>query len=437
MRQSSIFKHIIHNLKKNKLSWMAIVFLISFLLIALFSNFLANDLPFYIRVNQHNYFPLLSWKNQVEFFDENGKSTMTDKKQIDWKHLNFETAIFPPIAYSANTSDILNADYKSPNDEQLFLNADGKTEQIPFRFRHFLGTNKRGEDVLSGLIHGTGVSMLVGLLSMILASVVGIFFGLISGYFADDKLKLKRGEVLCMAVGLIFAWFYAFGISDVFFINQNHEEIFSFEIRLIFSVLIFIIVMFVFYFIGKKISNIHLLNKEIKFPTDTIISRVIEVLVSLPTLLLVITIAAISKPSIINLILIISMVQWTQIARLVRAEMLKLRNMEFMQAAEILGLSRSQILWKHALPNVLAPAMVSMAFGISAAILMESGLSFLGVGLPVAQVTWGTLINAGRENFQAWWLVIFPGCCIFFTVLMFNILGEAIRDAMDIRLLEE
>ena len=190
----------------------------------------------------------------------------------------------------------------------------------------------------------------------------------------------------------------------------------------------------VFYFIGKIFSKISFLNSTISIPLYNIISRTIEVVVSLPTLLLIITIAAIAKPSITNLILIIALVQWTTIARFVRAEMLRLRNMEFMQAAEVLGLKPYQILLRHALPNVIAPALVSISFGVAAAILMESGLSFLGVGVPVDQVTWGSLINSGRENFQAWWLVLYPGLCIFLTVLVYNILGEALRDAMDVKL---
>ena len=426
----SFRRHTWQQLKQNKIAFAAIWLLGFFVALAVFAPWLANDKPFYISVNQHTYFPLLSLKNQVEFFDANGKSEMMNAEQIDWKHLNYESAIFPPIAYSANTSDILNSNYKSPNEEQQFKNSNGEIVEMPFRFRHFLGTNKRGEDVLSGLIHGASVSLLVGVFSMLMASIIGIFLGLIAGYFGDNKIKLQKGVVLSLLIGLVFAWFYAF---DIFW-NLLLENSFSFFTQLLFCGLIFLLVLGVFYFIGKIFSKISFLNSTISIPLDNIISRTIEVVVSLPTLLLIITIAAIAKPSITNLILIIALVQWTTIARFVRAEMLRLRNMEFMQAAEVLGLKPYQILLRHALPNVIAPALVSISFGVAAAILMESGLSFLGVGVPVDQVTWGSLINSGRENFQAWWLVLYPGLCIFLTVLVYNILGEALRDAMDVKL---
>jgi peptide/nickel transport system permease protein len=99
-----------------------------------------------------------------------------------------------------------------------------------------------------------------------------------------------------------------------------------------------------------------------------------------------------------------------------------------------LGFNEIRIIFRHALPNGIAPALVAIAFGIASAILVESGLSFLGIGVPPDVVTWGSLVNAGRENFQAWWLVIYPGLAIFITVTIYNLLGEGLRDALDPRL---
>lgn len=99
-----------------------------------------------------------------------------------------------------------------------------------------------------------------------------------------------------------------------------------------------------------------------------------------------------------------------------------------------MGFSTLRIIFKHALPNAMAPALITIAFGIAAAILIESGLSFLGIGVPQDIVTWGSLLAAGKENFSAWWLVIFPGFAIFITVTAYNLIGEALRDAMDPKL---
>jgi peptide/nickel transport system permease protein len=132
--------------------------------------------------------------------------------------------------------------------------------------------------------------------------------------------------------------------------------------------------------------------------------------------------------------IIIGFTNWTGIARFTRAEFLKIRSLEYVQAAQALGFSEIRIILKHALPNGLAPAFIAIAFGIASAILIESGLSFLGIGVPHDVVTWGSLLNAGKENFNAWWLVVFPGLAIFLTVTIYNLLGEGLRDALDPRL---
>ena len=126
--------------------------------------------------------------------------------------------------------------------------------------------------------------------------------------------------------------------------------------------------------------------------------------------------------------------QIAQSARFTRAEFLRIRSLEFVQAAESLGYSAARTIFKHALPNSLAPVFVSIAFGIASAILIESGLSFLGIGVPTDIVTWGSLLNLGRQNLEAWWLIIYPGMAIFLTITIYNMIAEASRDALDPRL---
>jgi peptide/nickel transport system permease protein len=127
---------------------------------------------------------------------------------------------------------------------------------------------------------------------------------------------------------------------------------------------------------------------------------------------------------------------WTRIARLTRGEFLKLKESEFVVAARALGTGRLRIMFRHILPNALAPVLVPISFGIAAAILIESGLSFLGFGAPPPNPSWGTLLNAGRSNLQMWWLILFPGMAIFLTVLAYNLIGEGLQEATDPRLRE-
>jgi peptide/nickel transport system permease protein len=131
----------------------------------------------------------------------------------------------------------------------------------------------------------------------------------------------------------------------------------------------------------------------------------------------------------------IALVQWTTVARLVRAEFLRLRKNDFVASARALGASRPRIIFRHILPNALSPVLVSATFGIAGAILTESALSFLGIGVPLDVATWGKLLRLGRDGLPpTWWLALIPGLAIFLTVTSFNLFGEALRDALDPRL---
>jgi len=170
---------------------------------------------------------------------------------------------------------------------------------------------------------------------------------------------------------------------------------------------------------------------------DMILSRVIELVMCIPALVLILTLIAIlENPTIWHLMAVLGVTGWTGIARLTRGEFLKLKETEFVTAARALGVGRLRIMFRHILPNALAPVLVPISFGIAAAILIESALSFLGFGAPPPNPSWGTLLNAGRSNLQMWWLTFFPGMAIFFTVLAYNLIGEGIQEATDPRLRE-
>jgi peptide/nickel transport system permease protein len=168
--------------------------------------------------------------------------------------------------------------------------------------------------------------------------------------------------------------------------------------------------------------------------TDLALSRVFELMLSIPTFFLIITVAALLPPSIYILMAILGLTGWVGIARLIRSEFLKLRAQEFALAARVLGGSDLRVMLRHILPNAVAPVLVSMSFGVAGAILAESGLSFLGIGVPQHLVTWGSMVAVARANTFAWWLVVFPGAAIFVTVLAYNLLGDGLRDALDPKL---
>jgi peptide/nickel transport system permease protein len=167
---------------------------------------------------------------------------------------------------------------------------------------------------------------------------------------------------------------------------------------------------------------------------DMVLSRVFELMLGIPTFFLILTVAAIYPPSIYVLMAILGLTGWVGIARIIRSEFLKLRAQEFVAAAQSLGGSDLRIMLRHILPNAVAPVLVSMSFGVASAILTESGLSFLGVGVPQHLVTWGSILAVARANTFAWWLAVFPGFAIFITVTAYNLLGDGLRDALDPKL---
>ncbi len=167
---------------------------------------------------------------------------------------------------------------------------------------------------------------------------------------------------------------------------------------------------------------------------DWIVSRVIEVVLCFPFLILVLGIVALFGPSLYTIMIALGLTSWTTEARLVRGEFLRLRELDFAQAARASGARDPRIILRHLLPNAFAPVLVSASFGVAAAILTESALSFLGFGVPLPTATWGSILHAAQENIEySWWLVVFPGAAIFLTVAAFNVIGDRVRDALDPR----
>ncbi len=168
---------------------------------------------------------------------------------------------------------------------------------------------------------------------------------------------------------------------------------------------------------------------------DNIVSRLIELVLTLPVFFLIITVVAMVQQGSVWLIMIlIGITSWPIIARFTRGEFLRIRNMEFVSAAQALGFKNSRVILRHILPNSLAPVLVTAAFGIAGAILIEGALSFLGFGVPPTVVTWGSVLNDARNDIHAWWLAVFPGFAIFVAVAAYNLVGDGLRDALDPRL---
>ncbi|MBU1275986.1 MAG: ABC transporter permease [Proteobacteria bacterium] len=168
---------------------------------------------------------------------------------------------------------------------------------------------------------------------------------------------------------------------------------------------------------------------------ESTVMRFTDMMLCFPTFFLILAVIALLEPSILNIMAVIGLTSWMGVARLVRAEFLSLKEREYVVAAKSLGAGDLRIIFRHILPNAMAPVLVAATLGVAGAILVESGLSFLGLGVQPPEASWGNILNQGKANIEiAWWLSLFPGLAILVTVLGYNLLGEGIRDALDPRL---
>jgi peptide/nickel transport system permease protein len=168
---------------------------------------------------------------------------------------------------------------------------------------------------------------------------------------------------------------------------------------------------------------------------DATVMRFVDLMLVFPRFFLLLAVLAFLKPSIWTIMVVIGLTGWMGVTRLVRAEFLSLKEREFVVWSQSVGASGFRVVWRHILPNAMAPVLVAMTLGIPAAILTESGLSFLGLGVQPPFATWGQILNDGKEVIEiGWWLSLYPGMAILITVLSYNLLGEGIRDALDPRL---
>lgn len=408
--------------KKNKLAYYSswIVGILTF--IAIYAPYLATEHPWYVEYRGQTYFPAYTnifnpTKNATTI---NPLTKNPEKLQFDiaeWKKMKLDKVVWAPVAYEPNKSDRYNRGFVAPGETNWYKNPDGERVIAPTKFRHHLGTDDRGQDVLSALIHGTRISLTLGFGVMGIAALLGILIGALSGYFGDHGLKTSRIRYWLILLGIFLLIFYGF---------ITH--------RWPLALLALIVCVLISVFFGK-LFEFGPLKKQIAVPMDSIALRSFEVLRSLPRLVLIITISAVAeKRELWLLMVIIGATSWVGIARFTRAEFLRTRSLQYIEAAKTMGFSNFRTIFKHALPNSLAPVYVAIAFGIASAILTESGLSFLGIGVPDDINTWGQMLSKGRQEFEAWWMVIFPGLAIFLVVTIYNLIGDGIRDATDPKL---
>ena len=396
-------------LRRRRATRWSVYMLFFLLFVAGAADFLANEKPLYCKIAGETHFPV--FKDYAVALDLD----TWDAKYIrtEWSDHEYEALWMPLIPYSSTTIDRKNTRFKSPFAKQ----------NVPsLRYRHWLGTDKLGRDVMAGMIYGTRVAMLVGILSMLVAGFIGLLMGSIAGYFGNERLKVAVIKIVLLIPGIVLGIFYGFSARRYVLVEGS----FGWEVGK--GMMIFLTIVLGFYLVGILLEKVSFLSKKITLPVDGIVMRTIEVFNSIPGLFILLAMLSIlESKSVLNIIFIIGFLSWTTTARFVRAAFLRIRNLPYVQAAQTMGFSSWRVIWKHALPNAMTPVYITIAFGMAGAILTEAALSFLGIGVAFDAFTWGKMLSIARSNISAWWMVVFPGIGIFVTVTVFNLIGDGLR----------
>jgi peptide/nickel transport system permease protein len=299
-----------------------------------------------------------------------------------------------------------------------------KPEERPPLGIYLFGTDDLGRDVCARMLQGAWVSLTVGFVAVGISVAIGIFVGGLAGFYGQQRIHLEQllvTAVLVGGAGLLAAGLRSWGIL---LLVAGHAWLFwsisPWGLR------------------SRKIlpAGLRFLRMN-TLMVDTLIMRFVDIMLCFPSFFLILTVVALLPASIYNIMIVIGLTSWEGTARFVRAEFLSLREQDFVAAAKALGVGNLRIIFRHMVPNAIAPVLVSATIGIASAILTEAGLSFLGFGVPPPHATWGNILSDGKRFiFDAPWLTFIPGAAILIVVLSFNLFGEGLRDILNPRLRE-
>ena len=374
------------------------IFFLIVLFLAIFGDWIANEKPVYCQYEGKSYFPLF----EVPFVKLGWIDWPAAFQNENWSNIPYEKVVKTLVPYSPETIDRKNLGLKSPFAVQ---NTNG------FWDRHWMGTDRIGRDVLAGWIRGFRLALGIGFLSIFIAGLVGIFMGGLAGFYGNDRFNVpvyKAFVLLFWVIGFVY-WMYQ-GVET----NGNNL-----------SVLIWL---GIWLLIGAIFYALPFMGKSTSLPIDWIISLIIQAIDAIPALFFLLALLPLIKnPTLFHVIILIALIRWTGIARLVRAEFLRIRDLEYIQAAQLLGIKNFLICWKHILPNAMGSVWITFAYSFAGAILLEAYLGYLGIGMPAGTISWGSQMQQVRENPSAWWLAVFPGLAIFLILFSLQKMGEKLE----------
>jgi peptide/nickel transport system permease protein len=362
--------------------------LLVFVLLAVFANFLAGNKPIILSTEKGWSFPILKSGYQ------------TDYELSQYSSAKF--IIRPLIPYSPQEINLLQSG--KPPLERPVEESIHKT--------HWLGTDALGRDLLSNIIYGFRTSLVVSMLAVAIALLIGLVIGTLAGFWHNSPLKIS-----VLKIGILLM-VLAFGVNALVVLKAQGASSF-----LIIAATIILLGLLVLIF-SKKVSNKSVFSEITKRPTlvvfsDGLLMGIINLFSAMPAyFVLLALLAVLPNPGILSISLVLGLLMWTDIARLTRAEIIRLNQTNLSEATQALGYSPFRIMFKHLLPNAIQPALATIGFGIGGAILAEAFLSFIGIA-PAEMISWGNLMAEARSYPHFWWLSVFPGLAVFGVILVF------------------
>lgn len=393
-------------------------FLLVLVILGGLADVLSNDRPVKCDVEEQTLYPMMQPDLSLEVSQPGGGLLTLRAERIDWHDLDLTNFWWAPIPYGKRARTAHSS--ISPIGQQKLKNG----QVLTWRNRHWFGTDQSGRDILAGMLRGIRISLGIGILATLLAGLIGFLIGSIAGYFSDDRLILPRYLKWTVGPSILIGSWYGFIRRKLEFSEvAGWDWWLQFGIGIIWLTGVISLIVGIGWYIWKQGKQ-----KNSVIRIDFFLSRIIEILDSLPQLLLIITLGAILARDIWTFITLIGLTSWSGIARMVRAETLRIRNSDYITAARISQIPSRRILLRHVWPQIIPVMLVPLAFGVGNVIIAESSLSFLGV---IEQSSsWGGMLAEAVHVRQLWWLPIFPGIAIFLTVLAVNVLGESLRKAM-------
>ncbi|MBK7965980.1 MAG: ABC transporter permease [Bacteroidetes bacterium] len=385
-------------LTKNKWNHWSVKVITFYVLISLFAPLISNDLPL-LRIYKGEWtFPFLHPGKAYNFSNDKLEGA-------------FEiNALF---RYSSGKSDPLNMSFRGPFDKQSAFDSNGNLIEIPLGDRHWLGTNLLGSDLWADIIYGTRISVFISFCATLIASLIALTLGFFAGWLGPGSIKVSLLKTV-LFFGVLIFWIH---------LLINIKEISDRCIGWGVSVFVFILVL---KFLLKK-PALFLTKWKIFLPVDVLFIRVSELFSTIPRVILVLAFVQFFSSSITSMIFMLALSAWVDLARMVRSELHSIKSKNYIDAAVMSGVVGMRLLFLQMLPNIWPTVIVYMLYTFAGNISIEAGLSFLGFGLPATVKSLGGLIAEGKNNFEAWWMIVFPGIWLSMLIYAMFSLSDRLR----------